>query len=311
MSASPPACLICLAPEPPDEGGHHRACLERLFDADALPRMDFERATIIAWPRRRGVKMSISGAQPKASLRLSADRSALFPTDHDGTYLVKPELLTYAGAPENEHLTMCLARLVGLRVAECGLFKLKDGTFAYVTRRFDRVGPPIRKLRFEDFCQLSGRPSAAKGSGTAEECAALALRHAGPEGALDLFRLCLFSYWVGNGDLHLKNIALLEAPGGRFRLSPAYDLLCTHLYGDTSMTLPVGTRTRDIPRPVWIELALRHCAMDRVAADDLIDAMLDMRAAALEMIERSALPGSQLKRRYQWLLGKRSRALRR
>jgi serine/threonine-protein kinase HipA len=309
LSAPTPVCLICLSPEPPDEGGHHRACIERLFDAPALPRMDFERATIIAWPRRRGVKMSISGAQPKASLRLSVDRSALFPTDHDGTYLVKPELVSYRGAPENEHLTMCLARLVGLRVAECGLFQLKDGTFAYVTRRFDRIGTPIRKLRFEDFCQLSGRPSAAKGSGTAEECASLALRHAGPEGALELFRLFLFSYWAGNGDLHLKNVALLEENGG-FCLSPAYDLLCTHLYGDTSMTLSVGARSRDIPRLTWLEFAVRHCALERTAAKNVIDGMLRLHHAATVMIDRSVLPTSQMKRRYQWLLGKRSRALR-
>lgn len=311
MTAPAACCLICLGADPPDAGeAYHGACLERLFDAPRLPRLNLDRAAVLAWPRRRGVKMSISGAQPKASLRLSSDGTSLFPVDRDGTYLIKPELNHYRGAPENEHLTMCLARLAGLRVAEHGLLRLKDGSSAYITRRFDRVGSsPTRKLRFEDFCQLSGKPSAAKQSGSAEECAGLALRYAGPAAARELFLLFVVSYWFGNGDLHLKNIALLEARGPGFELAPAYDLLSTFLYGDRSMTLPVGHRTKDIPRRAWIDFGVGHCGLSPEEAGGLLDALLSRGEAAAAMVERSPLPGPDLKQRYRWLLRKRGRAL--
>ena len=42
---------------------------------------------------------------------------------------------------------------------------------------------------------------------------------------LKLYRLLLFDWWSGNGDMHLKNFSLLTGKDGRHRLSPAYDLV--------------------------------------------------------------------------------------
>lgn len=47
---------------------------------------------------------------------------------------------------------------------------------------------------------------------------------------LRFFELVLFNFVYSNGDAHLKNFSLLEEKKGRFRLSPAYDLLNTHLH---------------------------------------------------------------------------------
>lgn len=177
MNAPGPACLICLSPEPPDsaDGGYHRACLLRLFGTEALPEVRFEATSIVIWERRSVGKMSISGAQPKATLSLSTDRSVLLPSDRGGAYIIKPRHTRFTHVPENEHLTMCIARLVGLRTAECGLFRLRDGTIAYLTRRFDRTEHlESPKRTFVDFCQLAEKPSINKDDSTAEECAALA-----------------------------------------------------------------------------------------------------------------------------------------
>jgi serine/threonine-protein kinase HipA len=48
---------------------------------------------------------------------------------------------------------------------------------------------------------------------------------------LDALRLFVFSYLIGNGDLHAKNVSLIFEDG-QWRLSPAYDLLSTLPYAD-------------------------------------------------------------------------------
>ena len=40
---------------------------------------------------------------------------------------------------ENEHVTMRPAGIVGMEVPPCGLFRLKDGSLAYLVLRFDRM----------------------------------------------------------------------------------------------------------------------------------------------------------------------------
>ena len=44
------------------------------------------------------------------------------------------------------------------------------------------------------------------------------------------FELVLFNFLFSNGDAHLKNFSLLESQTGEYRLSPAYDLIDTHLH---------------------------------------------------------------------------------
>ena len=45
----------------------------------------------------------------------------------------------------------------------------------------------------------------------------------------------IFNYLFSNGDAHHKNFSLLETLQGDYRLSPAYDLLNTHLHVDDSV----------------------------------------------------------------------------
>jgi serine/threonine-protein kinase HipA len=312
VNARASACLICLRAEPPDcpRGLYHPACLERLFGVPALPRIDFDRAAVIAWSGEHAGKMSISGYQPKAPLSLTADRSALILVERGGGYILKPQHGTYASTPENEHLTMCLGRLFGLHVAEAGLLRLADASYAYVTRRFDRLDDSSAGRRHMlDFCQLTDRDPEDKDFSSAEECAAVARQYAGERGARELFELFLFSYWVRNGDLHLKNIALIEGPEGGYELAPAYDLLCTWLYGNTGMMLGVRGERKNIPRKTWLDFATRDCGVPRGDAEAIVERTRDRLPAALAMIERSPLPNPQTKQKYARLLEKRSRSL--
>ena len=78
----------------------------------------------------------------------------------------------------------------------------------------------------EDFCQLDLRLTADKYKGSYERCAKLIKRYSSRVG-LDLSEVVLrllFSFPVGNSDMHLKNFSLIEEESG-YVLSKAYDLL--------------------------------------------------------------------------------------
>lgn len=304
------ACWICLGESPPDAGRYHRACAEALFGTAEPPRVAFGQLEIANWAEEHTGRLSISGFQPKAPAALAEEGRTLVLVERDSTHIVKPPHIAYPDIPQNEHLTMRLGRLVGLDVAEHGLIKLRDGAVAYLTRRFDRLaGADGPRLHVIDFCQLAGKDPADKEASTAEECASLARRFAEPGAALELFRLLIFSYWIRNGDLHLKNLMLRETPEGRWVMAPAYDLLCTEPYGVKGMVLPVGGERVNIPRRLWLDFAEVACGLARRDAEQVIDAIIAHEAAAAAVIERSALPNRGWKRRYRRMLEKRSRQL--
>ena len=89
------------------------------------------------------------------------------------------------------------------------------------------------KRAMEDFCQLDEMLTQDKYKGSYERCAKLIKKYSSIP-ALDMAELFLrlvFSFAVGNSDMHLKNFSLIEtAPeSGVYVLSPAYDLLSVNL----------------------------------------------------------------------------------
>src|SRR4029079_19569927 len=105
------------------------------------------------------------------------------------------------------------------------LCQLADGAKAYLVKRYDRPDDdPPRKLAQFDFCQLAGRPASQRGAGTVDECVSMVGRFATDPACEQrrLFLHLLFAYWMGNGDLHLKNLSLLQDQRGDYRLAPAY-----------------------------------------------------------------------------------------
>lgn len=251
------ACRICLQPTA-DHPPYHPACLESLFGSPLLPRLEFSLPSLMRLATDMAGKMSISGVQEKVSLKLSEDRSQLEVAPSNGRYILKPEPSRFAFVPQNEHLTMSLARLVGIEVPPFGLFELADGVVAYLIKRFDR-GDDGTKLPIEDFCQLAGKPLRDKYEGSGELCVRI-LRQFASEPLIEirkLFKMLLFSWCVANGDQHLKNFSLFTHAGGMRRLAPAYDLICTRLPipSDRSLALSIGGKKSNLSRTLWLEFA--------------------------------------------------------
>lgn len=303
-------CRVCLGAV---HGSHnyHARCLESLFGAPAIPALDIELSRIMGLAAEMAGKMSISGVQEKVSLRLSADKSRFEIAPIGGRYILKPEPSRFAFIPQNEHLTMRLGALVGIEVPPFGLVKLKDGATAYLIKRFDRLDDGT-KLQVEDFCQLNEKPARDKYQGSAELCICTLRRYAS-EPLIEirrLFKLLLFSWWVSNGDQHLKNFSLVRMPDCRWRLAPAYDLVCTRLPipTDQDLALSIGGKMRNLDRRDWLEFADYSGILQRAAAR-LLQEQINALEPSLRLIEASFLP-DELKSRYQDIVRSNTELLR-
>jgi serine/threonine-protein kinase HipA len=307
---APAVCWICLEPAPDAPGGrYHTACAEALFGTPTVPRIGFDGLAVNGWADEHSGRLSISGYQPKAPGALSEDAQPLVLVETGSTHIVKPQHIQFHHIPQNEHLTMRLARMVGLDVAEHGLIELSDGQVAYLTRRFDRTTRSGARTHVVDFCQLAGLAPEDKESASTEECAALARQYGVPGTALALFRLFVFAYWVRNGDLHLKNLMLARRPDDTYALAPAYDLLCTEPYNVKGMILPVAGERMNIPRRTWIDVGTSSFGIDTAEAQGVIDGIIDRLPDAEALVERSFLPTAEWKLNYRRFLQKRTRQL--
>jgi len=284
-------CRICLKAAVGNLD-YHSECLESLFGTDTLPLLDIDLGGLTAVAAQMAGKMSISGIQEKVSLRLSNDKALFEIAPTGGRYILKPEPSRFACVPQNEHLTMRLAELVGIEVPPFGLIELKDKSIAYIIKRFDRLDNGA-KLQVEDFCQLAGQPMRDKYRGSGELCARILRRYAS-EPLIEirkLFKLLLFSWWIANGDQHLKNFSLIRTPEGRWRLAPAYDVICTRLPipSDRELALPIGGKKNDLAKNVWLDFAA-YCRIPKRAAERLLQEQIDVQESSLRFIEDSFLP---------------------
>lgn len=288
-------CRICLE-NVNGEADYHARCLRSLFGSAKPPHLDIELGKLHTAALAMVGHTSLSGVQKKISVGLSADRETLRVEAEGDGYILKPQTETYPFLPENEHVATQLARLVGIDVAPSGLVSLAEGSLAFVARRFDRL-PDGQKLRQEDFCQLAEQSPKEKYDGSAELCVRLLRKYATEPlvEILKLYRLMLFIWWSGNGDMHLKNFSLLTGEDGLIRLTPAYDLVSTRLViPDDQLALPVVGKKDRLDRGDWLEFAT-YCSLPQRSATRVLDALIATVDRATGVIARSFLPPDQKK----------------
>jgi serine/threonine-protein kinase HipA len=72
---------------------------------------------------------------------------------------------------------------------------------------------------------------------------------------LRYFELVVFSFIIGNADMHLKSFSMLDSTDGQFSLSPAYDLVSTLLVIKNEaeqMSLTLNGRKNEITKRDFI-----------------------------------------------------------
>jgi serine/threonine-protein kinase HipA len=280
-----------------------------LFGTGSVPELDIDLARLHTVALAMVGRTMLSGIQRKISIDLAVERGALRLVVGGGHFILKPQAQTFPEIPQNELVTMRMAEQVGIDVPPCGLVRLRDDTLAYIVRRFDRTHEN-RKLRQEDFCQLAEQGPKDKYEGSAELCVRLLRRYASEPlvDVLRLFRLIAFSWWTGNGDMHLKNFSLLTREDGLHRLSPAYDLVCTRLVipGD-QLALPVGGKRDGFTRQDWLGFA-RYGQIPERSAQRVLATLVSSLDACVAMIDGSSL-SAPFKGAYRDLLRARAAVL--
>lgn len=173
----------------------------------------------------RARKLSIQGVQPKLSAVISVVNQQFEIVDQFGNYIIKPQNDIFPELPENEDVTMKMAKVYGLDVPLHGLIYSKDNSLSYFIKRFDRYSKG-KKYATEDFAQLTGNSRDTKYNYTMEKlvkviddyCTFPAVEKA------DFFKRVLFCFITGNEDMHLKNFSVITK-AGKTTLTPVYDFL--------------------------------------------------------------------------------------
>lgn len=185
----------------------------------------------------------LSGVQIKAPMYLTATGELLPATNAPFTHILKPAGTSgFDTLPVVEWLCLELGRASGhFEVPIAALIDMPaEMPPALVVERFDirRGLNDHRLLAMEDFCSILDQPASAKYDGTIERMArALRPISTDPPADLDiLFRRALFAWLIADGDMHLKNLAVLKTaePGKRqfstVRFAPLYDAVTTRVF---------------------------------------------------------------------------------
>lgn len=207
-------------------------------------------------------------------------------------YILKLNPPEFPHLVENEAFFFRAAAHTRLRLADVELVHDKRGAPGLLVNRFDRApeGDLVRPLAVEDACQVLGRWPGDKYVISTEDAIAGLARCCRAPGvaALELYRLLVFAYLSGNGDLHAKNLAILRDQRGEWRVTPAYDLPSSAVYGDRTMAMPIGGRVRQqLSWPMLRNLSQAIGVPGRLAADVIRE---QVAAAEIWIEDLSQLP---------------------
>ena len=212
----------------------------------------------------------LSGVQIKAPMNLTPDGALVPAIDQPFTHILKPAgTAGFEMLPLVEYLCLELGRAAGFDVPDAALLEMPDAMSpALVVERFDirRGLRDERRLALEDFCSILDVPAAAKYDGTIERMAR-GMRPLSTDPAADLdtlFRRAVFAWLIADGDMHLKNLALLKTadPGAKVfttvRFAPLYDAVTTRVFpglGGDRMALKLNGKDDRLTRQDFLALA--------------------------------------------------------
>jgi serine/threonine-protein kinase HipA len=233
----------------------------------------------------------LSGIQIKAPMYLDADGTLWPSTGKPFTHILKPTGTSgFESLPVIEWIALVLGRAAGFAAPPAALITMPDRMPpALLVERFDirESLEDRRRIALEDFCSVLDLPTQAKYDGTMERVAKAVrqLSTAPEDDVLTVIKRALFAWLIADGDMHLKNMALLKIaePGDEqfrsVRMAPLYDPVTTHVFPRLErdrMALKLNGRDDRLRRADFQALATTaglRAADAGAAIDDMIQKM--------------------------------------
>lgn len=185
-------------------------------------------------------RISIAGAQEKTAFLYWKDAWHLPHGTTATTHILKPQIghlpngIDLKNSVENEYLCLRIVAAFGVPVARAEIIDFA-GKRVLVVERFDRQWTRdnrLLRLPQEDCCQALSVPPSQKyesdGGPGIQDIAVLLKGSDTPESDQKILLKAQIIFWTLSAtDGHAKNFSIRIAPGGRFRLTPLYDVIST------------------------------------------------------------------------------------
>jgi len=232
--------------------------------------------------------ISLAGASGKVGLYYDeADDKWLKPYGiAASTHIIKQSHVRLDHLVLNENICMLAARRLNIDVPKSFIVNVgtgKDEELLYAIERFDRlrmgdggICTPHR-LHQEDFAQALGIPASEKYEIEDKDYLKRMFElitdySANPiEDGLKLWDRIILNYLIGNTDAHVKNYGLIYSDDLKsIRLSPAYDIVCTRIYGnrnDMSIMINGKLDCTSVERDDFVAVAKKVCIGQKVAME--------------------------------------------
>lgn len=267
------------------------------------------RAAPLGMERERDFRISIAGAQEKTAL-LFHDGKWLRPLGATPTtHIFKTQIgnlngIDLSNSVENEFYGLAVMEAFGLPVN-----KAKIQTFvkkkALVIERFDRVWTKdgsLRRVPQEDFCQALSIPPSRKyqNDGGAGMVEILKFLKGSDQPAQDqkAFLKAQIIFWlIGATDGHAKNFSIYLGSGGRFILTPFYDVLTAQPLQIRNKEMKMAMSVGDNRHYKMDEIQRRHfvqtaelAGLPRYIAKESLEEIFDMVDSAMQSVEQKLPP---------------------
>jgi len=270
--------------------------------------------------RQRGATR-LSGVQPKLPVHLEQRDGQLEMdlggSDRTTTHILKLPSPIYARLVENEWVTMELARRVGLDVAPVRRVEFQDGSKlqgpGLLVERFDlprSLEGAGLLLLLEDVASLLGLSRTDKYNTSLEKVTSeLVDRGLDAESMGSFLDHVSFSWLVGNGDLHAKNLSVLhEIQPGQFgsppsavgvQYSPLYDLVNTRVaLADDLFALPLNGKKNHLRLGDFQRLAARW-GLSRGASGERVTDLANRVLTHVDAVLESSSLGDEMTESYR------------
>ena len=256
-------------------------------------------------------RISIAGAQEKTALLRWNGRWCKPRGTTATTHIFKPTIgklpngVDLTSSVENEYLCLKILNALGLPAANAEMETFGDRR-VLIVERFDRLwtgDQRLLRLPQEDSCQALSVPPTLKyesdgGPGITD---ILKMLRGSDEPLSDQrsFLKANIAFWLmGATDGHAKNFSIFLSPGGRFRMTPLYDVISAQpsvdskqiLWKQFRLAMAFGTK----PHYQIRQIAPRHffqtadqAGMGQQMIESVIQELLDGAASAVESVVAS------------------------